>query len=227
MTKGTPSIIQSEHDIEVAMESLTKSCPHLARAAQSTGPPPLRRWSAGFDGLVAIVVGQQLSTASATAILGRLAARVDPLDASGLMSAEAVDLLACGLSRGKLATLRALSLAVAEGTLDIDALQTMPAETVRRELTAIRGIGPWTADIYLLFCRGDADAFPAGDLALQVAVQHLLSLEARPKASELEALALRWQPWRSVAARLLWAYYAHVKAQSRAEVRRPRNGRGA
>lgn len=195
------------------MRELSRACPYMARAVSAAGMPPLRRWSPGFDGLARIVVGQQLSTASANAILGRLQARVAPLDAAGIRNSTDEALLGCGLSRGKLATLRALAVAIHEGAIDLDALHGAPPETVHAELTSVRGIGPWTADIYLVFCRGDRDVFPKGDLALQLAVQDLLSLDERPSPTSLAEIAERWRPWRAVAARLLWSYYAVRKAE--------------
>jgi DNA-3-methyladenine glycosylase II len=117
-----------------------------------------------------------------------------------------------GLSRPKVRTLRAVSAAVAAG-LDLERLDALSDEQVHEALTAISGIGPWTADIFLLFNLGRADAFAHGDLALQVAAQMLMDLDARPAAEELLGIAERWRPWRGVAARLLWAYYAVAKAQ--------------
>jgi DNA-3-methyladenine glycosylase II len=116
-----------------------------------------------------------------------------------------------GLSRPKVRTLRALAAAVADG-LDLDALAGADPETVRARLTAVPGIGPWTADIYLMFCIGHRDTFAPGDLALQVAAQRLMKLPSRPTARELDELAMRWTPWRGVAARVLWAYYATIRS---------------
>ena len=205
-------IIASEADIVRAVGSLRRKCPGMAAAYRLVGHPPLRRWSAGFDGLVRIIVGQQLSTASANAIFGRLAQAVVPLSAEGLMAADDAVLRAAGLSAGKVATLRAVAMAVIERRVDFDALAVAEADEVRGCLTAVRGVGPWTADIYLMFCRGDADAFAPGDLALQIGAQRLLALDGRPGADALLELAERWRPWRAVAARMLWAYYGHVKA---------------
>lgn len=218
------TIIETEDDIEAGARYLRRACPHLAKAATLAGPPPLRRWSPGLDGLVRIVVGQQLSVASANAILGRLRALVDPLDAVGLLAASDRDMRVAGLSAAKLATLRDLAAHVTRGDIDFDALSRLPAGEAHAQLTAVRGIGPWTADIYLVLCRGDRDAFAAGDLALQAAVHDLFGLDARPTAMELGAIAERWRPWRGVAARLLWSYYAARKAElkTRERAREPR-----
>ena len=116
-----------------------------------------------------------------------------------------------GLSAAKIATLRALAQAVVEARVDFAGMAGAQEDEVRGQLTAVRGIGPWTADIYLMFCRGDADAFAAGDLALQEAVRMAFKLDKRPNAQELLTIAERWRPWRGVAARLLWGYYKVAK----------------
>ena len=160
-----------------------------------------------------IIVGQQLSIASANAIYTRLQSAVSPLTADGIEAATDDTLAAAGLSRGKIATLRALATAANEGRISFGELAVLPAERVHAQLTSVRGIGPWTADIYLMFCRNDADAFAAGDLALQLAAQALLDLSTRPTAEELALIARRWCPHRALAASLLWSYYGHLKAR--------------
>ena len=136
---------------------------------------------------------------------------MNPLAAERLLIATEEDLRGVGLSGPKIRTLRAVSQAV-RGGLDLTRLGTLNDEEVHAALTAVSGIGPWTADVYLLFCLGRADAFAAGDLALQVAAQHAFRLDERPDQRTLVELAERWRPWRGVAARLLWAYYRTVKA---------------
>jgi DNA-3-methyladenine glycosylase II len=138
--------------------ALIGSCPHLSRVHAIAGPPPLRRRPKGFKGLARVIVGQQLSVASAGAIWGRLEARVRPFTASSLLSAPDRDLRGAGLSVGKIATLKSLAAAIENGTLDLDALTHAPEEVIHAELTALKGIGPWTADIYILFCLARADA---------------------------------------------------------------------
>ncbi|MEQ1697453.1 MAG: DNA-3-methyladenine glycosylase 2 family protein [Hyphomicrobiaceae bacterium] len=206
------SVIACQADIAAGVAQLRRVCPGMAAAYKLTGHPPLRRLTSGFEGLVQIIVGQQLSTASANVIFGRLAVAMAPMEPVAVLAAEEGVLKGVGLSAAKIATLRALALAVGEGRVDFAQMEGAPEDEVRGQLTAVRGIGPWTADIYLMFCRGDADAFAAGDLALQIAAQRLLNLEARPTAEELRAIAEIWRPWRAVAARMLWAYYGHVKA---------------
>ena len=173
------------------------------------GPPPLRLSEPGFAGLVSIVVSQQLSVASAHAIMARVRAALDPICAEAVLTAGEDGLRACGLSRPKIRTLTAL----AEAELDFAGLAKLSAEEAKAALTAVHGIGPWSAEIFLLFCLGHPDAFPAGDLALQEAARLALGLAERPSARALEALAERWRPWRGVAARMLWAYYRAAKSR--------------
>jgi DNA-3-methyladenine glycosylase II len=166
------------------------------------------RWrEPGFAGLVAIIVSQQVSVASANAMVARLQATFSPLDATSVLAADAATLKACGLSQAKTRALRALAEATTNG-LDLAGLAAHEA------LIAVKGVGPWTADLFLLFCLGHPDAFPAGDLALQEAARLALGLKQRPDARKLEQIAERWRPLRGVAARLLWAYYRGVKQRA-------------
>lgn len=209
----TPArIITEDADIHAGTRALRKACAHMRKAHDMAGHPPLRRRAAGFEGLARIIVAQQLSVASANAIWSRFETAVVPMRATMLAKCSDDDLRGAGLSRPKIKTLRAMSEAVVAG-LDLENLDGLGDEQVHEALTAISGIGPWTADIFLMFNLGRADAFAQGDLALQVAVQMLMDLDERPKAEELLAIAERWRPWRGVAARLLWAYYAVAKAQ--------------
>ena len=200
--------IGSEIDIQEGVAALTRVCPHLARLHALTGDPPLRRRPTGFEGLARVVVGQQLSIASAEAIWGRLAAQVTPFHAANFLALSEEALRRAGLSRGKIATLRSLAEAIQQDRLDLDALAEASEEAVHAALTPLKGIGPWTADIYILFSLARADAWSPGDLALQYAVMDALDLEERPGPVEMNAIAEAWRPWRGVAARLLWSAYA-------------------
>lgn len=175
------------------------------------GPPPLRRREAGLAGLVRIVIGQQVSVASADAINSRFEKRFPAVIHGDVLAAPVDDLQTCGLSRPKIATIRNICSAIDEGTLDLALLEELPLEEARSRLVAIKGIGPWTADIYFLFCLGHPDVLPAGDLALQEGVRMALGLRQRPDAARLEQIARRWQPWRAVAARIIWAYYGAIR----------------
>ena len=198
-----------------AAEALRAKDPELVERLLSVGgPPPLRRREPGFAGLAAIIVSQQLSVASASAIFRRLEARLAPLEAVRVAAATEEELRGYGLSTPKIRALRALSETVAAGGLDLAGLAALDAEEAHERLVAVKGVGPWTADIFLLFCLGHPDAFPAGDLALQEAAKLALGLKTRPDAARLERIAERWRPWRGVAARMLWAYYRGVKRRS-------------
>jgi DNA-3-methyladenine glycosylase II len=199
--------IETVADIRAGTLALRQLCPDMRRIHDLVGDPPLRRSTGGFAGLAQVVVAQQLSTASANAIWARTAAAVDPFEPRRLLAAREVTLRGAGLSAGKVRTLRAVAEAIVAGELAIEAAPALAEADLRKALLAVKGIGPWSADIYMMFCLGHADAFAPGDLALQVSAQRALRLGARPTAAELEAIAERWRPWRGVAARMLWAYY--------------------
>jgi len=199
--------IRTKVDLNEGVATLVASCPHMSRVHALSGPPPLRRRPAGFKGLAGEITAQQLSVASAAAIWDRIEARVRPFTPAAFLAMPNRDLRRAGLSRVKIATLRSVAQALDEGTVDLDALTHAPEEVIHAELTALKGIGPWTADIYILFCLARADAWAPGDLALQYAVRDALRLDARPSLDEMVEIAEAWRPWRGVAARLLWAYY--------------------
>lgn len=204
--------IDTEDDVREGVRALRRKCEIMRRVHDAAGQPPLRRDVSGFEGLARIIVGQQVSVASAAAIWGRFQTVVQPVGASQVLLLTDENFRTAGLSRPKIRTLRAVAEAVSRGELNLDDLAARTDDQIRDALMAVSGIGPWTADVFLLFCLGRADAFAAGDLALQIAAQHAFELDARPDAAELVALAERWRPWRGVAARLLWAYYRTVKS---------------
>jgi DNA-3-methyladenine glycosylase II len=182
----------------------------LAAAIAATGPLPVRSRDPGFATLLNVIMGQQVSTASASAIWVRLDAAVDPMTPANLLRVHPRRLRTIGLSRQKALYARELAKAVERGEPDLDSLAAMPDEEAIAALMQVKGIGRWTAEIYLLFALGRPDVMPADDLALQVAAQRIRKLEARPTARELRAIAETWRPWRSVAARVLWHYYRIV-----------------
>lgn len=209
-----PNLIDSEERLSAALRDLAESDPVIARVLDAAGTPPLRRRAAGFAGLARIVVSQQLSVASAEAIWGRLAAAVTPFEPGRLAAAGDAELKTAGLSAPKIRTLRSVAAAIETGDVDLDRLPAGDVEAAHAELCAVKGIGPWTADIYLLFCHGHPDVWPAGDLALQYAVGHALSLEERPEAKAMRDIGARWRPWRGAAARLFWAYYRVARGRA-------------
>ena len=207
----TSIVIETEADILRGVRSLTRRCAIMRKIYKATGMPPLRRRAPGFEGLARIVVGQQVSVASANAIWERCVEGIQPMAAVRVAALSDDALKACGLSRPKVRTLRAVAAAVLEDGLDLENASAIPDDELRAALLGISGIGPWTSDVFQLFCLGKADCFASGDLALQVAAQHAFELDARPTADELLVLAETWRPWRAVSARLLWAYYAVLK----------------
>ncbi len=205
------AVIRSEDDILAGVRTLRRKCPVIRRMHDLAGDPPLRLREPGLEGLARIIVGQQVSVASADAIWQRTRATVEPFEAATLLALDDDALRTTGLSRPKVKALRAIATAIEHGGLDLAALRSYEDDAAKDALCAISGIGPWTADVFILFCMGRADAFAPGDLALQVAAQMAFDLDARPSPDALTDIAERWRPWRGVAARLLWAYYRHVK----------------
>ncbi len=205
------TIIDSEKILMRGLKALSKADPLMRDLVARGAVPPLRMREPGLPGLANIIVSQQVSIASANAIWGRLAATLDPFHHTTILAASDDTLRSAGLSAPKMRTLRAIASAMEEGALALDGLARLPADEAHAALTAVKGIGPWTADIYLLFCLGHRDILPASDLALQEAARVALALESRPDAKALHGIAERWQPWRGVAARVLWAYYKILK----------------
>lgn len=206
-------MIDSEAALDNALRELGRRDERLADIHAQVGRPRLRKRPAGFAGLVAIILGQQVSTASAAAIARRVEGRFGAITPGQVLAATDADLAACGLSRPKIRAVRSAAQAVETGSCALDALAELPVDQARGILTAVSGIGPWTAEIYLLFCLGLPDAFPAGDLALQEAARLGYAMDARPDARGLEDLAERWRPLRGAAATLLWGYYALRKGR--------------
>jgi DNA-3-methyladenine glycosylase II len=219
--------IHTEADLDAALAALVKADPRFATIMAVAGHPPLRRRPDGYAGLAATVCAQQLSTASANAIWSRLAAAFDPFEPAAIMRARPARLARLGLSSAKIRALKEIARAIERGHLPLKGLGDLAAEDAHTALIKVHGIGPWTADIYLLSCLGHADAWPAGDLALQEAARLAFKLRARPTATEMIPLAEPWRPWRGVAARLLWSYYRAVKGREGAPVQPTKPKRGA
>ncbi|MFH0298222.1 DNA-3-methyladenine glycosylase 2 family protein [Bradyrhizobium sp. 31Argb] len=202
---------ETQSDLEDAIETLVKQDKRLRPVLEVTGMPALRQREPGFAGLAAIVCGQQLSTASAAAIWGRVSKAFDPFHHDAIGKARADRLGRLGLSAAKIKTLKHIARELAAERLNLHVLANEEADIAHNTLTALPGIGPWTADIYLLFCLGHGDAWPAGDLAVQEAVKIGLGLKERPTAKQMAPLAEPWRPLRGAAAHLWWAYYRVLK----------------
>jgi DNA-3-methyladenine glycosylase II len=203
---GVGRIILTEACVAEGADWLAAREARFASALALTGPLPLRRSEAGFRALLSAIVSQQVSVASANAIWARMEA-AGLCDPARMAVATGEELRAVGLSRQKARYGQALAAA----GIDFDALQDVPDDEVVAVLTAVPGIGRWTAEIYAMFALGRADVFAPGDLALQEAAKVLFGLEARPSERALRTMAEAWSPWRAVAARLLWAYYRVAK----------------
>src|SRR5256714_10092954 len=193
-----PAYIHTQSHLADAIAALVAADPRWAPVVERAGQPPLRRREGGFAGLAQIIVSQQVSVASAAAIHGRLVAIGDPFDHTSVLRARKDRLLRVGLSNAKVKTLKAIAKAINSGTIDLHSLAELPADDAHAALVALHGIGPWTADIYLLTCIGHADAWPAGDLALQEAARIAFDLRRRPTTKEMGPLAERWRPYRAV-----------------------------
>ncbi|HCL67515.1 MAG TPA: DNA-3-methyladenine glycosidase [Rhizobium sp.] len=201
-------IIRTEHDIEAGLLELLEIDPRLKGLAAMTGPLPLRLLEPGFAGLAHIIVSQMVSKASAEAIWRRIVDATGSPDALTYLALDEVAVSTLGLSRAKAATLRLVAEAIVSGQLDLGAVARLEAPDAVERLTSLRGVGLWTAEVYLMFCGGHPDVFPAGDVALRTAVGNALGHETRPGIRTVAQIAEAWRPWRSVAARLFWAYYA-------------------
>ncbi|MGF7006481.1 DNA-3-methyladenine glycosylase family protein [Aminobacter sp. BE322] len=204
--------ISSIDDISRGLDELCAIDPRLGAVREMAGEVPLRLSQPGFASLASIIVSQQVSTASARAIFGRFSTLVDPLTPEALLAAGEEVFRTAGLSRPKQRTLLAAARAAADG-LDLHGLCRLDAREAMAALVGIPGIGPWTAEVYLLFAAGHPDIFPARDVALQSAVGHALGIDPRPGEKALIRLAESWAPWRGVASRLFWAYYRNTRGR--------------
>ncbi|MGE3871590.1 MAG: DNA-3-methyladenine glycosylase [Parvibaculaceae bacterium] len=203
--------IESAEDLAQGVQWLLACEPRFSHVVDTTGLPPLRRAPGGLPGLLRIITEQMISLQAADAIWRRIERELAPLDAPAILRRRHATLMRLGLSGAKSRTFHALARAAHRGEFALDSLHLQPDEEVIRALVALPGIGPWTADIYVLSCLGRADAWPTGDLALQASAADLFGLAKRPDSRAMLGLAEAWRPWRSVAARLLWAHYRTLK----------------
>ncbi len=203
--------LNTQSDLDDAINALVNLDPRLKPVLDVAGMPGLRRREPGFAGLAAIVCGQQLSTKAAAAIWGRVSTAFDPFHHEALKVARTDKLGRLGLSGAKIKSLKFIARELCDERLNLDVLAEEDADAAHATLTKLHGIGPWSADIYLLFCLGHGDAWPAGDLAIQEAMRIGLSLKSRPTEKAMHPLAEPWRPLRGAAAHLWWAYYHAVK----------------
>lgn len=197
--------------LTIHLERLMARDARLLVVRERAGPFEVRKNPAGFAGMARVICGQQLSVASARAIWGRLENLEGALDPTSYLGLEETAVRAVGLSAGKYRSIRAVAEAIIAGALDFKSIDQLPAGEAIGALTAIKGVGPWTAEIYLMFCAGHPDIFPAGDLALQKAVGHALGLEGRPSVKTLAEISQAWSPHRAAAALLFWRYFAAIR----------------
>nr|WP_319514220.1 DNA-3-methyladenine glycosylase 2 family protein [uncultured Cohaesibacter sp.] len=205
------SYLHSQADLDASLLRLVALDARLVPLLEQCEPIALRRQPAGLEGLLQIILAQQVSVASARAIWQKFTTRFPGCDVQLLADASEEDLRACTLSRPKIKTVQRIIEAI-KGGFGLDALAKQDPSEIRRALISLHGVGPWTADVYLLFCLGQADIFPAGDLALQVSVASALGLDDRPGEKALAAMAeALWAPERGAAAHLFWAFYRQIK----------------
>ncbi|NDQ58515.1 MAG: DNA-3-methyladenine glycosylase 2 family protein [Acidipila sp.] len=206
----------NEERLAEAVAYLSGRDPHLAILFKKWGAPPMWPREPGFHTLVYLILEQQVSLASAKATYDRLLARVGgPLVPERFLKLHARTLKKIGFSRQKALYCRLLADSVHKGTLNLESIHAMDDEAARATLTSVKGIGPWTADVYLLMVLQRPDVWPVGDLALQKAARHVKQLRKHPSATKLEKIGEAWRPWRAVAARMLWHDYLSRAAEAR------------
>lgn len=203
--------LDSAEAVAAHLDLLVTIDPRLSAVRDFAGPVQPRITQPGFPGIAKVITGQQVSVASAAAIWSRFEQLPGALDPVTYLSLSETEVRGAGFSGSKFRTVRAIAEAMVAGELDFDHLETLPAEDAVRYLVAHKGIGPWTAEVYLMFCAQHPDVFPAGDLALLKAVHHGLGLDARPTIRDMIGIAADWHPHRSAAALLFWRYFAVMR----------------
>ena len=206
MATAVKRIVLDKKTLKKALRELSEIDPDIARALAEAGAPELREVPTGYGGLMRSIVGQQVSVHAARSIWLRLEAAVPSMDPAAFLEQTDEQLRAVGLSGAKMKYGRSLATDIVEGRIDFRALDDLDDTAAIAMLTQAKGIGPWTAEIYLMFAHGRPDIMPGLDLGLVVAAQHLKKLRTRPDAKRLVKIAEQWRPWRSAAALLLWHY---------------------
>jgi DNA-3-methyladenine glycosylase II len=214
MTK--PHRIATRANLSEALAALTAADKRLPSIAKRAGEIPfVARRRHGFEALMSIIVSQQLSVAAADTIFARLKKAVVPFTPERMLAASAETLRACGLSAPKQKHMKTIAAAILDGSLDLKRIRAMRDDDAREHLVAVKGIGPWTADIYLMASLGRADVWPVGDVGLQAAVARALKLRKRPNEKQMEKLSQNWRPWRTVAARMFWMHEDAVRREKK------------
>lgn len=219
-----PKRIRTRADLAAGVQTLANRDRVLAAELAQLDEVPLRLRKGGFEALLSILIHQQVSLASAAAIVERVWSGVTPMAPSAFLALGETEMRALGLSRPKVKYIWDLCEKLETGTLNLRRLSHLSDADAAAALTNVKGIGPWTAEIYLLSCMGRSDAFPAGDLALQESAGQLYASGQRFSADGLTQLAESWRPWRSIAARILWARYRRIKAQTKAKAQEGERG---
>lgn len=196
------------------LQYLSDSCPHMNQAMTDYGRPRSRRRAPGFATLVRIIIDQQVSVQAGAAIWGRLQTALGAIEPVTVLNAGEQGLRSAGLSGPKARYVLGIADTIRSGDIDLQRLGRCRDDRIRSELTALKGVGQWTADIYLMFALGRSDIWPIGDIALQAAAGRLLGMTTRPSAEELDEIGERWRPYRSVAAVMLWHFYKRMPAAS-------------
>ena len=212
MMEGVPSAL-TERSLREGVKALCERDPAVARSVERFGPPPLWAREPSFATLVHLILEQQVSLASALAAFERLRTALGEITPAAFLTLDDAELRTIGFSRQKTGYARDLALALADG-FALEALAAMTDDEARRALTSLRGIGPWTADVYLTMCLLRPDVWPRGDQALAIGTAEVLALDTTPSFDGLDALAERWRPLRAVAARIVWHHYLGVRGRS-------------
>lgn len=211
-----PHRISSAAQLDQAITALVAADRRLHAVVERAGKPQfVARRKHGFEALISIVVSQQLSTAAADTIFARVKQKVIPFEPATVLAADPQILRACGLSAPKQKHMKTIAAAIVGGTLDLKRVRRLADDEARAHLTAVKGIGPWTADIYLMSSLGRADIWPVGDVALQAAIARALKLKKRPNEKGMETLSKSWRPWRTIAARLFWIHENGLRREKR------------
>lgn len=223
-----PHRISSAQQLDAAVAALVAGDKRLHPVLKRAGKPkfvPRRRH--GFERLMEIIASQQLSIAAADTIFGRLKEKVVPFTPEKLLATSPEVLRSCGLSAPKQKHMKSIAGAMLDGTLDLKRVRAMADDDARAHLTAVKGIGPWTADIYLMSSLGRADIWPVADVGLQAAITRALNLKKRPNEKQMEKISRIWQPWRTIVARLLWTHEDGIRQEKREAEKRAKKVKAA